>query len=74
MPRLPRISGARAAAGLRKLGFEDHHQRGGHLVLKHADGRRAVVPVHGSKTLRPGTLRNILREAGVTIEQFRQVL
>jgi len=74
LPKLPRVSGIKAAAALRRLGFADHHQRGSHLVMVHPDGRRVVVPQHGARDLKPGTLRNLLREAGVDIKSFREVL
>lgn len=74
MRKLPRVSGTRVAAGLRRLGFADHHQRGSHLVMVHPDGRRAVVPQHGARVLRAGTLRNILREAEVDPEAFGEAL
>jgi predicted RNA binding protein YcfA (HicA-like mRNA interferase family) len=74
LPKLPRTSGPRIAAALRRLDFRDHHQEGGHLVLRHPDGRRAVVPQHGAKALKPGTLRNILREAQVDPDLFLQAL
>ena len=74
MPRLPRVSGPKTAAALRRLGFRDHHRVGSHLVMVHADGRRAVVPQHGARKLRLNTLHRILREAEVSREEFIQAL
>ena len=74
MPRLPRVSGPKASAALRRLGFCDHHQVGSHLVMVHEDGRRAVVPQHATRKLRLGTLHQILREAGVSREAFMEAL
>ena len=42
-------------------------------ILHHLDGRDPV-PVHGHQDVPPGTLRNILRQAGVTPEEFAKLL
>jgi len=74
LPKLPRVSGRQIAAALRRLGFRDKRQKGSHLVLTHEDGRRAVVPQHGSKVVLPATLLSILEEAGVSREELRGAL
>jgi predicted RNA binding protein YcfA (HicA-like mRNA interferase family) len=51
-------------AALKRAEFSAVRQTGSHLALVHGDGRRAVVPLHRSP-LKPGTLRAILREAGM---------
>jgi len=71
MPRLPRVSGADATRVLERLGFVQVRQRGSHLVLKRTTSGQptgCVVPLH--KELALGTLRGILRQAGVTAEEF----
>ena len=67
MPRLPRISGQEAIGILERLGFERARQRGSHVVMRRGD-RGCVVPLH--KQLAVGTLRSVLRQAGVTPDQF----
>jgi len=52
-------------AALKRAEFRAHRQAGSHLALVHPDGRRAIVPVH-REPLRPGTLRAILRHAGMS--------
>jgi predicted RNA binding protein YcfA (HicA-like mRNA interferase family) len=71
LPKLPRVSGAQAIRALEKLGFTRVRQRGSHAVLKRADASGAsgcVIPLHSE--LATGTLRGILKQAGVSIEQF----
>ncbi|HVN19035.1 MAG TPA: type II toxin-antitoxin system HicA family toxin [Dongiaceae bacterium] len=71
MPRLPRISGAEAIRALEQLGFEQVRQRGSHVVLKRLGESKVtgcVVPLHNE--LASGTLRGILKQAGVGIEDF----
>lgn len=69
MSRLPVCSGQDAVRAFRKLGYEVDHQTGSHLILRHASGRRLSVPNH--RELAKGTL---IREAGITKEQFAQLL
>jgi predicted RNA binding protein YcfA (HicA-like mRNA interferase family) len=71
-PRLPIVSGAEAIKALGKAGFEQVSQRGSHTQLRSADGRTVIVPVHHE--LAQGTLRSILRQAGLTNEEFRELL
>jgi predicted RNA binding protein YcfA (HicA-like mRNA interferase family) len=61
---------------LTRAGFVVDRIVGSHHVLVHpTDATRTVtVPVHGSRDLKPGTLRAIIRQAGYTIEEFRELL
>ncbi|MGD0571290.1 MAG: type II toxin-antitoxin system HicA family toxin [Candidatus Sulfotelmatobacter sp.] len=71
MPRLPRASGAEAIRALERLGFAQVRQRGSHVVLKRIGPEKVtgcVVPLHVE--LATGTLRGILKQAGVTTEEF----
>lgn len=71
MPRLPRVSGEEAVRALERLGFVCARQRGSHVVLKRRAAGHEVgcaVPLHSELAL--GTLRGILRQAGVTPEEF----
>lgn len=62
-------------AALKRAGFVEHHQTGSHLVLRREGSppRRVVVPMH-HRDLKPGTLRSIVRESGLTVEQFVALL
>ena len=74
MPRLPRVSGRKAIAALKRLGFEEQRTSGSHVILESPDGRRAVVPLHGRKDLKPATLVSVLRESRVTVKDFSDAL
>ena len=66
--KLPRdISGAEAVRALRRLGFTLGEQEGSHIRLTKG-GLRVTVPNH--KSLAVGTLKSILRQAGLTAEEF----
>lgn len=72
MSFLPQISGGRVIRALEKAGFVLLRQSGSHAILRHKIdlGQRAVVPVHGSKSVKPGTLRAILRGAQISVKEF----
>ena len=71
MPELPRVSGDEAIRALEGLGFRRVRQRGSHVTLRRDTPEGAtgcVVPLH--RELAAGTLRGILRQAGVTVGEF----
>ena len=74
MPRLPTVTPRQLAEALEKVGFEIDHQTGSHVVLRRAsDGVRMVVPWHNRDLGRVLTLR-IIRSAGLTRDEFEELL
>ncbi len=71
MPKLPVVSGKECRNAFGKLGFEEARQRGSHLVMKRGDSG-CVVPMHGE--IKTGTLSGILKQAGVSVEEFVKAL
>jgi predicted RNA binding protein YcfA (HicA-like mRNA interferase family) len=69
MPKLPRISGKECISVLKTLGFEVARQKGSHVVLKMGEAG-CVVPMHHE--LRTGTLHGILKQTGISREEFIQ--
>jgi len=70
---LPVISGAQLIRVLERLGWEVVRQRGSHVRLRHPDRRTfLVVPFH--RELKRGTLRGILRDAGLDVDELRRQL
>jgi predicted RNA binding protein YcfA (HicA-like mRNA interferase family) len=67
-PALPIMSGLEVVKSLELIGFIQVSQRGSHVKLRHEDGRIVVVPMH--KELAKGTLRSILRQAGIEGNEF----
>lgn len=67
MARLPHVSGAEAVRALQRLGFELIRQRGSHIILRRGSSG-CVVPNH--REIKTGTLLGILRQAGVSAEEF----
>ena len=72
MAKLPAVSGDDVVRALKKIGFTRVSQRGSHVKLRHPDGRVVIVPMH--KELASGTLRSILRQSGLTVDEFIKLL
>lgn len=73
MSKLPRISGRDCMKALERLGFYRKRQTGSHVVMRRDEPfAQVVVPDHDE--LDRGTLRAILRQAGLTVEEFIRVL
>lgn len=71
MPKLPNVSGSEAVRALQRLGFEMTRQRGSHIVMRRGSSG-CVVPNH--REIKVGTLSGILRQAGVSAEEFTAAL
>jgi predicted RNA binding protein YcfA (HicA-like mRNA interferase family) len=74
MAKLPAdLSGQDLKQALQRAGFVPMRQRGSHMVLRRDEPRaRVVVPDH--KSLRPGTLHQILKAAGLSVEELLRLL
>ena len=74
MAKLPVVSGRDAVRALARVGYRLDRQRGSHLILRHdaPPHRRLTVPDH--RELAKGTLRAIIREAGLTVDAFAALL
>ena len=71
MPKLPHISGAQVVKALERLGFVVARQRGSHIILRKGSSG-CVVPNH--KEIKVGTLAGVLRQAGVSTDEFLRFL
>ena len=74
MTRLPRVTAREVTAALRRAGFALDHVRGSHHYFRSASGAMATVPVHAGETLKADTLRSILLQAGLSVEEFAALL
>ena len=74
MTKLPVVSGKDAVGALKKLGYELDHQTGSHMILrqKFSPFRRLTIPNH--REVAKGTLRAIVRQAGLTLDEFSALL
>ncbi len=73
MSKLPRVSGRECVKALGKVGFYFKRQEGSHIILRRDDPfAQTVVPDH--KELDRGTLRAIIRQAGLSVGEFVNLL
>lgn len=75
-PRQPRLTGMEVIRALKRAGwcFERHY--GSHVFLKHLDrlSLRVTIPVHAGEIIKPKTLRSILKQARLSLREFRELL
>lgn len=73
MSKLPRLSGRDCVVALEKIGFYKKRQHGSHIILRRDDPfTQLVVPDH--KELDRGTLRAIIRQADLSVDEFNALL
>ena len=73
MPRLPVISGRKAVKTFSKFGFSASRQTASHIIMEKAGLDVTLsVPLHDE--LKRGTLRNLIKDAGLTVEDFVAML
>jgi len=69
VPRVPRISGRKARAAFERAGWVLSRIHGSHFIMRHPDKRQHLsIPDH--RTLKPGLLQDLIKRAGMTIEEF----
>lgn len=71
MPKLPVVSGKQCCKALGRLGFEQVRQNGSHVVMRRGE-EGCVVPMH--REIKTGTLAGLLKQAGVSAEEFIKAL
>jgi predicted RNA binding protein YcfA (HicA-like mRNA interferase family) len=67
---IPILKPREVVAMLLALGFEEVRQRGSHKQFRHRDGRRTTVPFHKGRDLSPLLVRQIMKDIGLTAEEF----
>ena len=71
MPKLPHVSGKEAVKALERLGFAQVRQKGSHVILRRGT-TGCVVPLH--REIKVGTLSGVLKQAGVSTDEFVSAL
>lgn len=69
MPALPVISGRKAVRAFEELGWQIARQRGSHIILV-KEGEIATLSIPDHKEVAKGTLRSLIRTAGITVDEF----
>ena len=73
MPRLPVLSGEETVRNFERLGWTVTRQRGSHIVMT-KPGEMATLSVPNHSTVAKGTLRSLIRSAGLTVSEFCDAL
>ncbi len=76
MTRLPAVTAGEVVRALQRAGFDIVRSSGSHYRLVHRDDptRATTVSVHAGKTLKRGTLHGIIKQAGLTSDEFVALL
>lgn len=69
MPQVPILSGRKVRAAFERMGWQFVRQAGSHMILTKA-GHHATLSVPDHKEVARGTLRGLVRAAGLTIDEF----
>lgn len=73
MTDLPIVSARQCVKVLQRAGFSISRQTGSHIIMRRADPyAKAIIPNH--KELKKGTLKSILRQAGMSVDEFIALL
>lgn len=74
MPKLPVLKAKELIRVLTRLGFYKHHQVGSHAQFKHPNGCRITVPIHHGKDIGRRTLKGIIDDLDLSVEEFIKIL
>lgn len=72
--KLPRVTAGEIISILEKIGFDLARSSGSHRIYKNKAGKRVTVPYHAGKILHPKVLKSILTDAGLTVDQLKQLM
>ncbi|RLC76328.1 MAG: hypothetical protein DRI61_13485 [Chloroflexi bacterium] len=73
MPKLPRVSGRKVVRALERAGWEVTRWRGSHIIMT-KPGSIYTLSIPDHREIGPGLLRAILRKAGLSVEEFKELL
>ena len=73
--KLPAVKGKDAARVAQHFGFEFRRQHGSHAIyVRPSDKARGVIPMHAGSDLKPKTLRGIIDDPKISVEEFTKQL
>ena len=73
MPALPVLSGRKAVRAFERLGWQIARQRGSHIIMV-KEGEITTLSIPDHKEVAKGTLRSLIRAAGITVDEFTDQL
>ncbi len=72
--KLPRVTAREVIKVIEKAGFYLVRQSGSHKIYKNDKGVRITVPYHSGKILHPKLVKSVIRDADLTVEEFKRLL
>ena len=75
-PRMPRLTGKQVEKAFIRAGWYLHHSRGSHFYYRHPDypGKQITLPIHAGEIIPQKTLKSILEQAGLSLEEFMKLV
>ena len=74
MPKISSLNPTKLIKILQKAGFKIIRQKGSHVIMMDDRKTRIVIPVHPGKDIKPGLIRVIIKEAGLSRDDFFKLL
>ena len=72
--KLPRVTAREVIKVIEKVGFYLVRQSGSHKIYRNDKGVRITVPYHSGKILHPKLVKSIIRDADLTVDEFKRLL
>lgn len=72
--KLPAVTANEIIKVLERKGFIKVRQSGSHGIFRHPNGSRTTVPIHSSKNLGIGLLKQIMKDADISVEELRKFI
>ncbi|HUW68127.1 MAG TPA: type II toxin-antitoxin system HicA family toxin [Candidatus Nanoarchaeia archaeon] len=72
--KLPRVTANEMIKIVEKLGFRFSRQSGSHIIYKNDEGKRVTIAYHSGKILHPKVVKNILVDAGLSVDEFKKMM
>jgi len=72
--KLPSLKTKKVVRALEKAGFEIRRQTGSHITLKNKEGKITTVPMHNTKDIKKGLLQAIIKQAGLSVDEFLKLV
>jgi predicted RNA binding protein YcfA (HicA-like mRNA interferase family) len=75
-PRTPRLTGKQVEKVIMQEGWYLHHSRGSHFYYRHFDhpGRQVTIPIHAGEIIPHKTLKSILEQANLSLDDLIRLL
>jgi len=74
LPKIRPLSAQKLIKILQKAGFRIIRQKGSHVIMINDRNVRIVIPVHPGKDVKPGLIRAIIKEAGLSRQDFFRLI